>query len=141
MQEAPWVEGLRQFSDVDDARFFLLADAKMDAISRVDAIDQGWIGHAEGHFHWSHEIARRSDGLMIQQDKPLIYHNAEHRPFAFVRTPFSRLESGESENRPQHAGQHNYPRRRAVSWHNRVSPLLPTIAYHMMARLLRLKRM
>ena len=42
------MEGLRQFSDVDDARFFLLADAKMDAISRFEAIDQGWIDTLKG---------------------------------------------------------------------------------------------
>jgi hypothetical protein len=100
MREAPCGERLRQFSDVDDARFFLLADAKMDTISRFEAIDQGWIRHAEGHFHWSHEIAGRSDRLVIQQDQPLICHNAEHRPFAFVWTPLSRLESGDSEYRP-----------------------------------------
>lgn len=94
------MDGLRQFSDVDDARFFLLADAKMDAISRFEAIDQGWIRHAEGHFHWSHEIAGRSDGLVIQQDKPLICHNTEHHPFAFIRTPLAGLESRDGENRP-----------------------------------------
>ena len=59
-------EGLRQFPDFDDARFFLLADAKMDAISGFEAIDQSWLRHAEGHFHGSHEIAGRSDWLVIQ---------------------------------------------------------------------------
>ena len=84
-------EFLRQFSDIDNARFFLFTDAEMDTIARLEAIHEGWIRHTEGHFHFAHEIARRSDRLVIQQDKPLLCHNTEHRPFAFVRAPLARL--------------------------------------------------
>jgi hypothetical protein len=100
MREAPCMARLRQLLDGDNARFFLLTDAKMHAISHFEAVDQGWIRHAEGHFHRSHEIAGRSDGLVIHEDEPLIGHNTEHRPFGFVRTPLSRLESRDTENRP-----------------------------------------
>jgi hypothetical protein len=39
MRDAPLVSCLRQFSDVDNAGFLLLADAKMDVISHFEAID------------------------------------------------------------------------------------------------------
>jgi hypothetical protein len=100
MREVPYIRPLRQFSDVDNAGFFLLTDAKMDAISRFETIDQGWIRHAEGHFHRSHEIVGRPDGFMIHEDKPLLCHDPEHRPFRFVRTPLARLEPGDGEKRP-----------------------------------------
>ena len=100
MREVPCVQRLRQFSDVDNAGFFLLTDTKMDAISRFETIDQGWSRHTEGHFHRPHEIAGRSDGFVIHEDKPLLCHDPEHRPFGFVRSPFACLESGDGEKRP-----------------------------------------
>jgi hypothetical protein len=65
MLEASWVERLGQFSNGDNARFFLLTDAKMDSIAYGEAMHESWIRHAEGHFHLAHEIAGGPDGLMI----------------------------------------------------------------------------